>query len=376
MYFSIFQRTKGDACIMRRIFAISVIIGIIIICTSALVFGTGIGRADDTPPNPTPGTFTSGTWQGQGSLNSGSSVFDMALTLNVTNTTFAGDMRSVALGSEALVNGAVSSTFGNIIGITFIPSKIIQGNQIQLGSVYNATVVDGRIRGSWTLQGNPSVLQGSFTLDPVPPTTPTPNQPQPPVSNPIPTQSAALPPAVPTPAPTAPSTNQSQYVPSGNGQQANVTAILTWYGFDDNSSPAGGKRGSVAITHPKNAGNPTLHDQATEGSGTFDDPITFSVRDNDQQTFPIGSVIYVPLVHKYYIMEDTCGDTNLQNCQKGTHHVGLWMGPSKASGNALVNCESKSTPTDAVQVIINPSSSLPVDITPEFSNGQCSLHTY
>ena len=113
-----------------------------------------------------------------------------------------------------------------------------------------------------------------------------------------------------------------------------------------------------------------------EESGTFDDPITFAARTNDQQTFPIGSVIYVPLTHKYYIMEDTCGDTSTQGCLNGTHHVDLWMGPPSASGSALANCEDKNTPGSAIPVVINPSPSLPVDITPEFSNGQCTLHTY
>jgi hypothetical protein len=201
-----------------------------------------------------------------------------------------------------------------------------------------------------------------------PPLLPPPTNPAPPPTNPTP-----RPPTNPAPQPPA---KQPRYVPSGNGQQASVTAVLTWYGFNDNSGQTEQQHGSAAIGHPRNAGNPTLHNQATEGRGSFDDPITFAARNNDQATFPIGSVIYVPLTQKYYIMEDTCGDTNTQGCLNGTHHVDLWMGPPQASGSALPNCENKNTPGGAVQVIINPSPSLPVDTTPEFSNGQCSLHTY
>jgi 3D (Asp-Asp-Asp) domain-containing protein len=167
------------------------------------------------------------------------------------------------------------------------------------------------------------------------------------------------------------------FVPSRNGKQAKVTVVLTWYGFNDNSGETEDQHGSAKIGHPHNAGNPTRHNLATEGKGTFQDPITFAARGNDQRTFPIGSVIYVPLTQKYYVMEDTCGDTDLQGCLKGTHHVDLWMGPQHASNNtALANCEDKNTPANSVRVIINPSPSLRVDTRPEFENNKCTLHTH
>lgn len=384
---------------MRRIFTISFILVSIIIATSVLVLKVGTGHADNT-------TFASGLWKGQGAFVNGQSGFPMTLTLTVTGTTFTGDLAEGTLGSEATINGSVSSTIGNTLGITFLPVQIISGNQIQLGSVYSATFSDGRISGVWTFQGH-TVADGNYTLDPAAPVTPTVVPPQPP-TNPVPqpptnpnpqpptnpnsqppTNPAQQPPTNPNsqlptnPAqqpPTNPNSqppaNQPNYVPSGDGQQATVTAALTWYGFDDNSNATEQQHNTAAISHSKNAGNPTLHNQATEGTGLFDDPITFAARADDQQTFPIGSVIYIPLTHKYYIMEDTCGDTNAQGCQNGTHHVDLWMGPSSSSGSALADCENKNTPSDAVQVITNPSPSLPVDITPEFSNGQCSLQTF
>jgi 3D (Asp-Asp-Asp) domain-containing protein len=156
-----------------------------------------------------------------------------------------------------------------------------------------------------------------------------------------------------------------------------VTVVLTWYGFNDNSGQTEQQHGSAKLAHPKKADHRTLHNLATEGSGTFKDPITFAARGNDEQTFPIGSVIYVPLTQKYYIMEDTCGDTDAQGCAKGTHHVDLWMGPQRASnGRALGNCQNSNTPKHDVQVIINPRSTLPVNTTPQFKNNRCTLRTF
>src|SRR5579859_1041017 len=101
----------------------------------------------------------------------------------------------------------------------------------------------------------------------------------------------------------------THYVPSGNGKQANVTVFLTWYGFNDNSGTTENQHGSALIAYPKSDGYPTLHNLATEGKGTYSDPVTFAAPNKDlKSSFPIGSVIYVPLVEKYFIMEDECGD--------------------------------------------------------------------
>lgn len=167
------------------------------------------------------------------------------------------------------------------------------------------------------------------------------------------------------------------YVGSGNGNQTNVTVFLTFYGFDDNSGTTENQHGSALIAYPKSDGNPTLHNLATEGAGTYTDPVTFAVRPDDQTTFPIGSVVYVPLVHKYFIMEDECGDTDPQGCLHGTHHVDLWLGPQSASDpTALGNCEDNSTPINTVLVVTNPNPSFPVDTTKMFQNNQCTIHLY
>lgn len=169
----------------------------------------------------------------------------------------------------------------------------------------------------------------------------------------------------------------ASYVKSGNGKQANVTVYLTFYGYNDNSGATENQHGSADIAYPKNAGYPTPHNLATEGKGTYTDPVTFAARDNDQKTFPIGSVIYVPLVRKYFVMEDQCGDNDPQGCLHGSHHVDLWLGPQSASDStALGNCEDNSTPSGTVKVVINPSSTLTVDTTPMFKNNKCTIHLY
>jgi hypothetical protein len=168
-----------------------------------------------------------------------------------------------------------------------------------------------------------------------------------------------------------------KYVPSGNGKQANVTVYLTFYGYNDNSGQTENQHGSADIAYPQNGGYPTLHNLATEGKGTYTDPVTFAARDNDQKTFPIGSIIYVPLVEKYFIMEDQCGDNDPQGCLHGTHHVDLWLGPQHASNaTALQNCEDNSTPNNSVKVIINPGPSLTVDTTTMFNNNKCTIHLH
>src|SRR5205807_1702146 len=167
------------------------------------------------------------------------------------------------------------------------------------------------------------------------------------------------------------------YVSSGNGSQQNVSAVVTFYGYNDNSGTTENQYGSALVAYPHNDGYPSLHNLAFEGKGTYDDPVTFAVRPNDQTTFPIGSIAYFPLVRKYFVMEDECGDTSPTGCLNGTHHTDLWFGPQSASDStALENCENNSTPASSVLAVINPSSTLPVDTTTMFQNNQCTIHLY
>jgi hypothetical protein len=172
---------------------------------------------------------------------------------------------------------------------------------------------------------------------------------------------------------------------------------MTNYGFIDNSPP------SAIIEYP-NSG-PKGHSQATEGSGTYADPITAASDTKFSQggaTLAPGTMIYNPLTRKYYILEDGCrecsqdyscaydddddagtpGDPPSPCVNNSYLHIDFWMGPSMDLGttldNQLQNCEGLTTLGDAYNVnhaidggpgygttdgtvIINPPSNLPVE---------------
>ncbi len=157
-----------------------------------------------------------------------------------------------------------------------------------------------------------------------------------------------------------------------------------------------------------NAGN-IKHTEATEGTGTYDDPITAaSSADTDPQdptaanpihqfesfggaTLSPGTMIYNPEVQKYFIMEDSCiecgdeyaciispEDETDQNvpagCNPGTNlHIDFWMGPQTSSDtNDLNDCEDNSSVGNPwtggpSTIIVNPPPNLPVVTTPIYS---------
>ena len=156
----------------------------------------------------------------------------------------------------------------------------------------------------------------------------------------------------------------SEQAASGSGRT--IKMRVTSYGWNDNDPP------SAQIAYPKKAGYPTVHNAANEGQGTYDDPITFAA---DKRALDIGTIIYVPFLRKYFIMEDHCGSA-VTAWKQGQYHVDLWMGPQhKSSGGKLSGCQSRITKSSA-DVIVNPSRNLPVDKTPLFSNDQCTAKLY
>jgi hypothetical protein len=223
--------------------------------------------------------------------------------------------------------------------------------------------------------------------------------------------------------------------------------LVTWYGYNDNSGTTENSYGSSAIayaapqsvnttdvagnsvTHP-NAGN-IKHTVATEGTGTYDDPITAaSSADEDPACYsasnPVhqflsqggatlspGTIMYNPEVQKYFILEDSCiecGDEYackittctgaLSSCSDTDDgkvpsgcvadsllHIDFWMGPSSASDGTyaddLGNCEDNATGGDGSNkmqwdqagrwpIVVNPPPNLPVAPGPIFSStGSC-----
>ena len=89
---------------------------------------------------------------------------------------------------------------------------------------------------------------------------------------------------------------------------------MTWYGFNDNSCATEGQHGCNDIANP--GLGPKKHQGATEGTGTYDDPISAAASDTTDSghqfessggaTLSPGTLIYNPEVKKYFIMEDSC----------------------------------------------------------------------
>jgi hypothetical protein len=193
-----------------------------------------------------------------------------------------------------------------------------------------------------------------------------------------------------------------------------TNVYVSFYGFNDNSCTSENQHGCNDIAYPApeptagmfgtpypNAAN-IVHTQATEGAGTYDDPITAATSadtdpanptaSNPRHTFESsggatltpGTKIYNPAVQKYFIFEDSCiecGDeyacivspedtddgTVPPGCVPGKNlHIDFWMGPSfSTDSNDLNDCEDNSTTGSdwfggGGDVVVNPPSDLPV----------------
>ncbi|HEY4106349.1 MAG TPA: hypothetical protein VGM44_20760 [Polyangiaceae bacterium] len=165
--------------------------------------------------------------------------------------------------------------------------------------------------------------------------------------------------------------------------------FVTWYGYDDNSCQTEAQHTCANIAYAMSDGFPTKHDSATEGKGTYDDPVTFAAsQQGDAETFGgatinPGTVIYYPKVKKYFMMEDSCLECTQQWDANKLLHVDLWMGPSMPPagqtmfGQPLIDCEDNSTdssadaPTDTI--IVDPPSNLEVSQTMLFTGTQCNV---
>ena len=158
---------------------------------------------------------------------------------------------------------------------------------------------------------------------------------------------------------------------------------ITWYGFNDNSCNKENQHNCNTIAYPKSDGYHTDHNVATEGSGQYNDPITFATAANDNggnAEFAPGTILYLPMVRKYFIMEDQCAEC-ITDWNKGHYHTDMWMGPSfEQDKKPLTQCEDKLTVGTASHgtgtIIVNPASNLAVDTTPLYLNGKCTTHTY
>ena len=139
--------------------------------------------------------------------------------------------------------------------------------------------------------------------------------------------------------------------------------LVTLYGWPDNSPPGD------AIAYPENGGYPTIHNVAS-GTGTYSNPITYAT---DQAELPIGTIVYYPYLHRYFIMEDDCTECDEDwtgqgpDGGPGLYHIDLWIGGQNGNSNDVINCEDDLTQSSEA-VIINPPSNEPVDTTPLFNS--------
>jgi hypothetical protein len=157
-------------------------------------------------------------------------------------------------------------------------------------------------------------------------------------------------------------------VPTGSGTVLS-DVYITFYGFDDNDD-GNGHYGNAVIS------DPIIHKVATEDTGTYDHPSTFAA-DEKYRFAKAGTLIYVPKLRKYYIMEDTCRQCTTDE-NNGKTHVDLYMGGNtKLQGQPLLVCENTLTAkafTDTI--VVNPGSDWPVDTVPLFSNGVCNSQLF
>ncbi len=135
-----------------------------------------------------------------------------------------------------------------------------------------------------------------------------------------------------------------------------LSVYATFYGWADNSPPGG------AIAYPKSDGNPTVHD-AAGGSGAYADPITFAT---DKSELPIGTLLYVPFIEKYVVMEDDCVECDSDWTSAHKWHIDLWMNSNGTeTTSALTSCEDRWTRT-STQVEVDPPAGRPVTPSPLF----------
>jgi hypothetical protein len=152
--------------------------------------------------------------------------------------------------------------------------------------------------------------------------------------------------------------------------QASTTRnfLVTLYGWPDNSPPGN------AIAYPQDEGYPTIHNVAS-GTGTYSDPITYAT---DQAELPVGTIVYYPYLHRYFIMEDDCTECDEDwtgqgpDGGPGLYHIDLWINGQNGNSNDVINCEDDLT-QNSESVIVDPPSTEPVDTTPLFnsSNNSC-----
>lgn len=145
-----------------------------------------------------------------------------------------------------------------------------------------------------------------------------------------------------------------------------VEVYATYYGWYDNTPP----------------GCATAYSGCAGGTGTYADPITFA---SDRAEFPVGTVLYYPLVRKYFRMGDDCQECGRDwrghgpNGGPHFHHVDLWIGGQGGNERRAIDCEdalTRSAPSGGplqTSFVVDPPPGLRVSAQPLFdtATGRC-----
>jgi len=144
-------------------------------------------------------------------------------------------------------------------------------------------------------------------------------------------------------------------VDTGGGEE--IQAIVTWYGYPDNSCPGGGGD-CVAYPGPGRTG--------AGGTGTYDDPVTFAAQEGGM--YAVGEIIYVEPFQLYARLEDICASCS-------NTWIDVWIGADHADEDELLACQEALTYWDTpANIILNPPDDLPVYPGPKYTDaGGCDL---
>jgi len=137
----------------------------------------------------------------------------------------------------------------------------------------------------------------------------------------------------------------SNLVAAGRAQEV-VSSYVTFYGFDDNDDGNPAHLGTGIIS------DASIHGFANEDLGTYERPGTLAT---DESFLAPGTIVYVPALKRYYVLEDTCVECS-EDWSQNKLHVDLYV---SGTGPELAECEDRLT-MESTKIIIDPPSDLPV----------------
>ncbi|GEL25612.1 hypothetical protein PSU4_45660 [Pseudonocardia sulfidoxydans NBRC 16205] len=178
-----------------------------------------------------------------------------------------------------------------------------------------------------------------------------------PTATSVPSTAPATRSATSAPPATRPRTTTAPAAPAAPAGPAGrpFSTEITFYSAYDNDPP-----GSRAIAHPN-----ARHPQAG-GTGTYADPLTLA---SDTREIAVGTIVYVPLVKKYFVMEDDCAQCISDWGGGKVPHLDLFM--PNGNDDSVTACQEQLTPGGRVTVELDPPAGRTVSTAPLYSGGRC-----